>query len=384
VTPRILKIDDNYFLKQAGHIHGLTAIPSRPAALCLLENPSPRLVRSIKQFENRHPGLLSMIDYSDQKLLFSMDAQYLAGSRHEKTLSGSLLALWQQLKKQADNYLDPDFLNSRLYGVDLNQVQLMGILNITPDSFSDGGQYLETDRAVSRALEMIEEGASIIDIGGESTRPGSDPVSEKEESRRVIPVISALRRHSDCLISVDTAKAAVAARALETGADWVNDISALRADADMPAVVRRFDCPVVIMHMLGTPKTMQSNPFYGNVCREVDDFFSERITALNQAGIRKIILDPGIGFGKRLQDNLDLIKGAPLFRRHGYPLLYGTSRKSFIGSITGQTAAQRLAGTLATVTGLLDRGVQLLRVHDVRATKDVIDVWKQLYNIKIP
>jgi len=379
VTPRILKIEDHHFLTQAGHLHGIGTHTSVPAALCLLENPSPRMIRSIKQFENRHPGLLSTIDHSGQKMFFSIDVQYLAGSCHEKTLSGSLLALWQQLKKQADNYLNPDFLNGQTFGLDLNQVQIMGILNVTPDSFSDGGRYLDTGRAVDRALTMIEEGAAIIDIGGESSRPGSDPVSEKEEAGRVIPVITGLRRQSDCLISVDTTKAGVAARALEAGADWVNDISALRADGEMTAVIRRFECPVVIMHMLGTPKTMQTNPFYQNVCSEVDDFFSERIITLNKAGIQKIILDPGIGFGKRLQDNLDLIKGAALFRRHGYPLLYGTSRKSFIGSITGQEAGQRLAGTLATVTGLLGSGVHLLRVHDVRATGDVIDIWKSLY-----
>jgi len=250
----------------------------------------------------------------------------------------------------------------------------MGILNITPDSFSDGGQFLDVSRAVAHALQMEKDGADIIDIGGESSRPGADPVSEKEELARVLPVIKGIREKSHILLSIDTYKSGVAKRALKAGVSLINDISGLRSDPEMINVAKDFDCPVVVMHMKGTPRTMQKNPSYGDVCREVDEFFYERIESLIKNGITKIILDPGIGFGKRPEDNLNLIRGCNIFSHHGLPLLVGPSRKSFIGLITDRPEDQRLAGTLATVQPLVQQGVNILRVHDVRETIDFLKV----------
>jgi dihydropteroate synthase len=254
----------------------------------------------------------------------------------------------------------------------------MGVLNITPDSFSDGGKFMDVGTAVAHALQMEEDGADIIDVGGESSRPGADPVSEEEEMSRVIPVIDGIRRNSQILISVDTNKSKVADSALQVGANWINDISGLRADPEMVDVAKSFDCPVVIMHMQGTPKTMQANPGYEDVCQEVNLFFEERIATLGQQGITKVILDPGIGFGKRLEDNLDLIRHSDRFQHHGRPILVGPSRKSFIGMITGQAEDQRLAGTLAAIQVLVQKGAHLLRVHDVLETMDYLKVMTAL------
>jgi dihydropteroate synthase len=254
----------------------------------------------------------------------------------------------------------------------------MGILNVTPDSFSDGGRFLDVDKAISHALQMEQDGADIIDVGGESSRPGADPVSEKEELSRVLPVIEGIREKSQILISIDTYKSGVAERALQAGANWINDISGLRSDPEMAGVAKDFDCPVVVMHMKGTPKTMQENPTYEDVCQEVTNFFEERIAVLGQHGIKKVILDPGIGFGKRLEDNLTLIRCCDIFQQHGLPVLTGPSRKSFIGMITGRPEDQRLAGTLATIQTLVQKGVNILRVHDVRETRDTLKVMNAL------
>jgi dihydropteroate synthase len=262
--------------------------------------------------------------------------------------------------------------------LDLNDIRIMGILNVTPDSFSDGGQFLDVVRAVSHALQMVEEGAYIIDVGGESSRPGADPVSEKEELSRVLPVIKGIREKSQILLSIDTYKSGVAQQVLQAGANIINDISGLRSDPGMINVAKDFDCPVVVMHMKGTPRTMQKNPSYHDVCQEVNDFFNERIEFLGKNGITKIILDPGIGFGKRLEDNLTLIRCCETFKQFGLPVLVGTSRKSFLGLITGRPEDQRLAGTLATVQSLVQKGVNILRVHDVQETKDFLKVIKAL------
>ena len=262
--------------------------------------------------------------------------------------------------------------------IDLNKTHIMGILNVTPDSFSDGGKYLDVEKAVSHALQMEKDGAYIIDVGGESSRPGTDPVSEKIELSRVLPVIEGIRKKSHILISIDTYKSAVAEKALQAGADVINDISGLRWDPEMPDVAREFECPVVVMHMKGTPKTMQKNPSYKDVCKEVNQFFTERIDSLGKLGINKIILDPGIGFGKRLQDNLALIHNCDIFRQHGLPLLVGPSRKSFIGMITGRPEDNRLSGTLAIVQDLVRKGVAMVRVHDVRETADFLKVMTSL------
>jgi dihydropteroate synthase len=263
---------------------------------------------------------------------------------------------------------------SDILDIDLHSTRIMGVLNVTPDSFSDGGRFFNADSAVLHALQMEEDGADIIDVGGESSRPGADPVSEEKELSRVLPVIEGIRDKSQIKISIDTYKSGVAEQALRAGADYINDISGLRSDPEMMDVARRYDCPVVVMHMKGTPKTMQKNPSYQDVCREVNDFFIERIEKLGQQGVTKLILDPGIGFGKRLEDNLTLIRCCDSFRQHALPILVGPSRKSFLGMITGRPEDQRLAGTLATVQILVQKGVNILRVHDVRETKDFLQV----------
>ncbi|MBO2519244.1 MAG: dihydropteroate synthase [Firmicutes bacterium] len=245
----------------------------------------------------------------------------------------------------------------------------MGILNVTPDSFSDGGQYLDPGRAVARGLEMVAQGADLIDVGGESTRPGAEPVPVEEELRRVIPVIRRLAREVRVPISIDTYKARVAEAAVDAGARLLNDISAGRFDPEMPRLAARTGLPLVVMHMKGTPRTMQEAPWYEDVVGEVDQFFRERIQALTEAGVAReqLILDPGLGFGKRTQDNLVLLGQLGRFRHWGLPLLVGPSRKSFLGEVLGTPPQDRLEGTLAAVVTAVVQGADLVRVHDVEA-----------------
>ena len=247
------------------------------------------------------------------------------------------------------------------------RVWLMGILNVTPDSFSDGGAYRDTGRAVDHGLALAAEGADIIDIGGESTRPGSQPVPEDEEMARVIPVVRALRPRIPALISVDTTKAAVARAALDVGADIVNDVSALRADPAMAVVVADAGAGLVLMHMRGTPLTMQDSPHYDDLMGEVLGFLDERVRAAAAAGIpaERVIVDPGIGFGKTFEHNLEILRGQGSFRRLGRPLLVGVSRKAFLGRITGRPPAERLEATIAAAVLSVERGADILRVHDV-------------------
>ncbi|RKY58236.1 MAG: dihydropteroate synthase [Candidatus Latescibacterota bacterium] len=256
----------------------------------------------------------------------------------------------------------------------LDRALIMGVLNVTPDSFSDGGLFLRTEDAVRRAEEMAQEGADIIDIGGESSRPGAEPVPLEEELRRVIPVVREVAQRLSVPISVDTYKAEVARRALEEGASIVNDISALRFDPDMAEVVARRRAPVVLMHMKGTPRDMQRNPYYEDVLGEVEGFLKERKEAAVGMGIpeENIILDPGIGFGKRVQDNLQLLKNLDRLVALGSPVLVGTSRKSFIGAVLDLPVEERLEGTLATLVLAVAKGAKILRVHDVRPAVRVV------------
>lgn len=248
---------------------------------------------------------------------------------------------------------------------------IAGILNVTPDSFYDGGQYFSTEQAVSRALQMAEQGARIIDIGGESTRPGSRGVPAEEELARVIPVIKNLRPRTSSLLSIDTRKSQVARAALEEGVDLVNDISSLRHDPEMAGVVARAGVPIILMHMLGTPETMQLNPMYDDVLKEIKDFLREKIKIALEAGIaaNRIIIDPGIGFGKNLQHNLTLLNRLDYFLDLGKPLMIGPSRKSFLGLILEAPVDQRLEGTLAAAIISWLRGAAIIRVHDVLETK---------------
>ncbi len=255
---------------------------------------------------------------------------------------------------------------------------IMGVLNITPDSFSDGGKFLDFKSALNHAKEMISEGADIIDIGGESTRPGAQSISEDEEKRRVIPVIEEIRKFSDIPISIDTYKSAVAREASKSGADFINDISGLRFDPEMVNVAMDYKVPVIVMHIKGTPRDMQKNPFYEDLMRELLEYFEERINTLNKAGIDKIIIDPGIGFGKRLEDNLKIIKNLNEFSIFNLPVMIGVSRKSFIGNILDRTVEERLTGTIAANAMALLNGANILRVHDVKPHKELIKMFEAI------
>ncbi len=250
-----------------------------------------------------------------------------------------------------------------------NRTLVMGILNCTPDSFYDGGRYTTLENALARAEQMIAEGADILDIGGESTRPGAEPVPLEEELRRTLPVIEALAARYDIALSIDTTKSEVARRALEAGAHIVNDISGTRFDPRMPEVVAEAGALAILMHIQGTPQTMQQNPTYEDVVREVRDTLAEHAERALQAGIsrERIWIDPGIGFGKRLEHNLELLRHLPELKSLGYPLLVGTSRKSFIGQLLGGLPPEeRLEGTLATLALAVAWGADAVRVHDVK------------------
>jgi dihydropteroate synthase len=248
---------------------------------------------------------------------------------------------------------------------------VMGIVNVTPDSFSDGGMFADADAAVKHGLQLLEEGADVLDVGGESTRPGSDPVGEDEELARVLPVVEGLRREApEAVLSVDTRKAAVASEALATGADVVNDVGA-GADPRMLGVVESARAGMVMMHMQGEPKTMQSEPRYGDVVSEVRSFLAERLSGAVAAGIGRdrLCIDPGIGFGKNLQHNLALLRSIGSFRELGVPVLVGVSRKRFVGDLSGAgDPAQRLEGSVAAAVWCASQGVEILRVHDVGST----------------
>lgn len=252
----------------------------------------------------------------------------------------------------------------------------MGILNVTPDSFSDGGRFLSPDAAVERALAMEKEGADIIDVGGESSRPGAEPVPVEEELRRVLPVLERLRGKLRIPISIDTTKAEVAEAALRAGASIVNDISALRFDPAMAPLVAKFGAGLVLMHMLGTPKTMQQAPHYEDVVTEVRDFLAERAQYAQSQGIPReaIAVDPGIGFGKTVEHNLELLRRLPELVELGFPVLVGPSRKSFIGAILGLGVEERLEGTLAACAVAVVRGADILRVHDVKEVRRAADL----------
>jgi dihydropteroate synthase len=247
---------------------------------------------------------------------------------------------------------------------------IMGILNLTPDSFYDGGSYRDWSAAVEHAQRMVAEGADILDVGGESSRPGSQPVSEEEELQRVIPVIRALAKKIKIPLSIDTYKSTVAEQALGEGAAIINDISALGADGDMAKVAVRFQAGIVLMHMQGEPRTMQKNPSYREVVREIADFFRERLRSLEEQGVEalQVVLDPGIGFGKTLEHNLELIRRLDEFKALERPLLVGISRKSFLGQILDLPPAERLEGSLAAGVAAVLKGAGILRVHDVEAT----------------
>lgn len=258
----------------------------------------------------------------------------------------------------------------------LSRPLVMGILNVTPDSFSDGGRYDQPLDALRHAERMVAEGADIIDVGGESTRPGSDPVSEDEELARVVPVLRDIRESLDVVVSIDSYRASVVEAALNAGASMVNDVSALRMDTAMVDVLRDSDTPVVLMHMLGNPKTMQDKPSYEDSVTEISGFFAERLAFAESAGIdpSRVILDPGIGFGKRLEDNLAILARLNEFSSLGRPILVGASRKSFINMVhaVDGPADERIGGSIAAAIVAYVNGAAILRVHDVRPTVEAL------------
>ncbi len=257
------------------------------------------------------------------------------------------------------------------------KTHIMGILNVTKDSFSDGGLYFDKSSAIERAIQMVEEGADIIDIGGESTRPGSEPVNEAEELGRTIPVIEVLVKKISVPISIDTYKSEVVKRALDAGASMVNDISGLRFDPKMPEVIAHYKVPIITMHIKGTPKDMQQNPVYKTLIPEIMDYLSQGIRLAVRAGVLEdmIIIDPGIGFGKTFEHNLEIIRNLRTFISLGKPILIGPSRKAFIGKILGDLpVTERLEGTAAAIAISVFNGANIVRVHDVREMVKVVKI----------
>ena len=251
----------------------------------------------------------------------------------------------------------------------------MGIVNVTPDSFSDGGEFLDPERAIAHGRELADEGADILDVGGESTRPGGRAVDAAEELGRVVPVVEALAKHGP-KVSIDTSKTEVARAALDAGASMVNDVTALRADPDLGALCAERDCEVVLMHMLGDPRTMQENPVYHDVVEDIKVFLAERIEFATVAGIHRerIWIDPGIGFGKTVEHNLELHRRLGELAELGRPVAFGSSRKSFIGKLTGAGVDQRLGGTIASNVIAYANGARMLRVHDVAPMQEALTV----------
>jgi len=282
------------------------------------------------------------------------------------------------MKKKTPFLLDCGFKK-----LDLSErTHVMGILNVTPDSFYDGGQYFDSSRAVERVYQMVEEGADLIDIGGESTRPGADPLSTSEEMQRVLPVIEKLQGKISVPVSIDTRKSEVAEAALQAGAHLVNDISGLRFDPKMASTVARYRVPVVLMHIKGSPKDMQKKPEYKDLIGEIYDYLNQSIRKALDAGIPKenIVVDPGIGFGKKWEDNCTILKHLNKFQRLGCPLLIGVSRKSFIGWALGLPEEDRLIGTAAAVAISILRGANIVRVHDVKEMVQVARIADKIKN----
>ncbi len=312
-----------------------------------------------------------------KKLINKLNHQTIFGLPEIRTDLESMLK--NVLEKQIS------ILNCNGKKLKLDSMKIMGVLNVTPDSFSDGNKFIRVDKAVDHATRMNEEGADIIDIGGESTRPGAEKVDIPTELERVIPVIEELRKRIDIPISIDTNKAEVADKAIQAGASIINDISALRFDAGMIGVLQENpDIPIILMHMLGTPQTMQKEPFYEDTIEEIMDFFQERIDHCVSNGINRsrIVLDPGIGFGKRQRDNLIILKKLYEFKTFGLPVQLGASRKSFIGKVYDSKPEDRLEGSLAATALAFQNGIDIVRVHDVKQHKLFMQTLQSIKDVK--
>lgn len=270
-----------------------------------------------------------------------------------------------------------DFNMTSSNAVDFQAIKIMGILNVTPDSFSDGGKFTNADKALSQVEKMINDGATIIDIGGESTRPGAADVSAKDELARVIPLLKAIKQNFTIDVSIDTSKAIVMEEAITHGADIINDVRALQNEGCLAAVAQS-NLPICLMHMQGMPRTMQKAPQYDNLIANIGEFFEQRINACIEAGIdrKRLILDPGFGFGKTLAQNYQLLNQLSHFKTLGLPILSGTSRKSMIGNLLSCEVSERLAGSLTTAIIAMQQGASIIRVHDVKETADALNVLK--------
>ena len=325
--------------------------------------------------EVRHiPSELSAIknQISQPNIFFAGNDVLVCGSFKEileyLTTSQLSQSIKSEIIKAVQNFEKNEIINYKIgkKSFDFNYAYVMGILNVTPDSFSDGGKYTDKSSAISYALEMIEEGVDIIDVGGESTRPGSDPVSEKEEIKRVIPVITEiLKKKSDAVISIDTTKIKVAEEALKNGALIVNDISGGTFEPEIFNIVRTFNAAMIIMHIKGKPKTMQDSPVYTDVISEVYDYLTVQSVLASNYGIEKIIVDPGIGFGKRVEDNISVIERLEDFKSLSFPLMVGVSRKSFIGNILNLPIGDRDDATNTINSFSLIKGVRIIRTHNI-------------------
>jgi dihydropteroate synthase len=325
-------------------------------------------------------------------IIFGTELQYMRLAENLKLQPYGLKLLSEKisslLKDESSGKAKEVILPRHKIRINKGSPLIMGILNVTPDSFYDGGRYYDIGKAVAHAEYMISEGAQIIDVGGESSRPGASPVAEKEEISRVVPVIKSIAKRTNIIISVDTYKAEVAKRAIEAGAEIVNDISALRLDKNMVKVVSKYKVGVILMHMRGTPRTMQKNIYYRDVVSDIRKFLLKRIEYAIKSGIDKssIMTDPGIGFGKTVEHNLQILRDLSEFKSLGFPLVLGTSRKSFIGKILGSEdrplpPEERLPGSLATYAYAVLNGVDILRVHDVRETREVIKILSSIIDI---
>ena len=306
--------------------------------------------------------IFSLLTWTALECLFSLESTYLSEfqKKFKLMIENSKKTNWMYTLK-----------NFRL---ELEKPKIMGILNVTPDSFSDGGKYLSIENACKHAEEMIEEGVDIIDIGAESTRPGANKIDVEEEWRRIEPVLYNIRNMTKIPLSIDTYKSEIAYRSLNDGADIINDISGLMFDKEMIKVVARAGCPVVVMHIKGNPRNMQVNPQYDNLMEELFLFFKKQIQLAESYGITQIIIDPGIGFGKRQEDNLTILSRLEEFTSYGLTVLVGTSRKSFIGRITGEEPKNRLDASIATAVYSYLKGVSIFRVHDVKQTRNALSV----------
>jgi dihydropteroate synthase len=274
--------------------------------------------------------------------------------------------------------MSKDKKSSDFYEDCRKRVYLMGVLNVTPDSFSDGGRFSTTEAAMAHAIKLKEDGADILDIGGESSRPGADPISQQEELDRTIPLIEKISKTIDILISIDTYKSKVADEAMNAGAHIINDISGLTFDTEMTAMAAKHNAVLVIMHMKGTPKDMQANPYYDDPVTEILGFLSESSNKAKMHGITKIVVDPGLGFGKRFEDNFVILKNVGLLSSLGYPVLIGSSRKSYLGKPFGAPPLDRLEGTIASNIIAMAKGANILRVHDVKAVRRAVTIAEKI------